>query len=385
MNKIRILLVGILGLISISISTYGQTKLKIAILDPVVTGEKLSEGVGIGVREIISGSFVNNAENYAIVERSMLNKVMEEANFSNSDAVDESQATRLGKLAGADKVILTVISKVDQRCLFSIKMINVETATIDHQISKMVDYSSLLDVAEPMTLVILGKRDANSISSSSSNSSNNTPVEEKEETKTPKATPQATPQNADPSAIDFPRFNGTGINYTDKIYDADPQPDEFNFYNFDRIFYATNFNIVFDFSETTVMGMSLPKFIEIKRRNPKKSQEFGNEFFVKMDSEMDRFTKTLNDETNVSFSFYPQAPITLVVKVRSIDEPGRENVTDYIFIDTETKKVITGMRLKTKGGRFGSWANLLGDALEEDAAPQIGKKFKSAKKKFKKL
>ena len=358
MKKIQKLLVGVIGLFLVTLPTYAQTKLKIAILDPVISGEKLSDGVGIGVREIISGSFVNNGDNYAIVERSMLNKVMEEANFSNTDAVDENQATRLGKLAGADKVVLTVISKVDQRCLFSIKMINVETATIDHQISKMVDYNSLLDVAEPMTLVILGKGDINYIGSASP--SNGSII---------------SPQYNVSSGETFAQFIGSGVTFFPVGFDFSYQPEEFPLNNMSRILHNPTFNVVFDLSEAVVGGVSLIDYAQMKG--------WADDIERDMRDETMRFVQEMNKWKEYNFGYNPSAPITLVIKVRELSDNGKENISDYVFVDTESKQPITGIRLKSKGGRFGSFANLFGDALEEDAAPKIRGKLKSSFKKLK--
>ena len=161
MRRIIFLSTLIILAISNSINTYSAPKqLKVAIIDPVMPS-KTDPSLQIGVREIISACFVNNGKNYSIVERSQLEKVMQEAKFNNSDAVDESQATELGRLAGADRVVLSVISQLGTRSLISIKMINVETATIEKQQSKLVDTESLLDVIEPITLVILGQKDVN--------------------------------------------------------------------------------------------------------------------------------------------------------------------------------------------------------------------------------
>lgn len=353
-----------------SFNAYSQTKpkLKLAILDPVISGEKLSEGVGIGIREIISGSFVNNADNYAIVERSMLNKVMEEANFSNTDAVDENQATRLGKLAGADKVVLTVISRVDNRCLFSIKMINVETATIDQQISKMVDYSSLLDVAEPLTLVVLGKGDINSIKTATSSAAvANSPAVAQNNNAVNNAPSR---QSSAPG-----KFIGTGVTFEPVGYEFGYQPEEFPLTGMSRVMNNTYFNIVYDFSETYVKGMRLMEYAEMKGWNGDLEKD--------LPEETSRFTREMSSWKQYSFGNYPDAPITLVVKVREMSENGKENTSDFVFVDTATKEPLSGIRMKSKGGRFGSFANLLGDALEEDVAPKFRGKLKSAFKKLK--
>ena len=92
-----------------SLALYGiaQEKNRIAILDPSCSGMN-DEGTKVAIREIISSTIVNLG-GYSIVERSLLEKVMSEQNFSNSGAVDDTQATEIGKLAGAKKVISLLI------------------------------------------------------------------------------------------------------------------------------------------------------------------------------------------------------------------------------------------------------------------------------------
>lgn len=346
--------------IAATFSVSAQTKMKLAVLDPVVAGEKLTDGLRISVREIVSSTFVNNADNYSIVELSLLDKVMQEAKFSNSDAVDESQATQLGKLAGADRVVLTVISRFESRCMISIKLINVETATIDQQISKMVDYNSVLDVTEPLTLAVLGKGDGTIVTSSSqSSTSNSRPIS----------------STSSQQMVKAPDFKGSGVSFSPTGYNIAYQPEEMPYTNLGKVYLNPSFNVVIDFSEATVMGMPLLTFIQ---------NTMDESVFKDFNSEMNRLVEALNKAKDYKFGYNGQLPITLVVKVREIDEPGRVNTSDFVFVDTNTGENLAGVRIKSKGGRFGSFPNLMGDAFEEDAAPKFVKQFKSAIKKFKK-
>lgn len=349
-------------ILTLSLSLSAQTKMKLAVLDPVVAGEKLTDGLRISVREIVSSTFVNNADNYSIVERSLLDKVMQEAKFSNSDAVDESQATQLGKLAGADRVVLTVISRFESRCMISIKLINVETATIDQQISKMVDYNSVLDVTEPLTLAVLGKGDANITVTSTSV---NAPVKGDSPVKT----------TISSSILSSSGFNGSGITYTSIGATVGYQPDELSASNMSKLWNIDNINVIIDFSEAIVAGQNFGEFCE---------RNIDAKTFEKFPSEMDRLLDGLSGLKGYRFSYTPSAPISLLVKVREVDSDGRVNTSDFVLMDTNTKEVFSGVRIKSKGGRFGSFPNLMGDAFEEDAGPQFIKQLKSALKKSKK-
>lgn len=108
-------------------------KLRVAVFDPTSSSASVDEGTKVAIREIISSTIVN-AGNYDIVERSLLEKVMQEQSFSNSGAVNDSDATEIGKLAGANKVVLSVAAAVSGRNMLSIKLIDVKTASVDRQV-----------------------------------------------------------------------------------------------------------------------------------------------------------------------------------------------------------------------------------------------------------
>jgi hypothetical protein len=155
MQKFKIILGALLATISLSLHSQ-EAKLRVAVFDPSSSGTAIDEGTKVAVREIISSTFVNTGK-YNIVERSLLQQVMKEQKFSNTDVVDDSQATELGRLAGAKKVVLSVVTLVGGRNMLSIKVIDVKTATVDQQKTKIVSTNDLLDVVEPLTLDLIGE------------------------------------------------------------------------------------------------------------------------------------------------------------------------------------------------------------------------------------
>lgn len=146
MKKITILLIAIFFISNID----AQEKLRVAVFDPVSSGDAIDAGTRIAIREIISSTIVNIGE-YSLVERSMLERVMEEQVFSNSGIVDDSQATEIGKLAGANKVVVSVITVTSGRYMLSIKMIDVKTAAVEKQRVKVVASKDLIFIIEPVT------------------------------------------------------------------------------------------------------------------------------------------------------------------------------------------------------------------------------------------
>ncbi len=133
---------------------FADEKLRIAVFDPTSSGTAIDEGTKVAIREIISSTIVNAGE-YDIVERSLLEKVMQEQSFSNSGAVDDNDATEIGKLAGANKVVLSVVTLTGGRNMLSVKMIDVKTASIERQKVKVVASGELLDAVEPITLALI--------------------------------------------------------------------------------------------------------------------------------------------------------------------------------------------------------------------------------------
>lgn len=132
-----------------------EDKLRIAVFDPSSSGTSIDEGTKIAIREIISSTIVNTGT-HSIVERSLLEKVMQEQSFSNSGVVDDNQMTEIGKLAGANKIIVSVVTLTGGRNMLSIKMIDVKTANVERQKVKVVTSGELLDAVEPMTLSLIG-------------------------------------------------------------------------------------------------------------------------------------------------------------------------------------------------------------------------------------
>jgi hypothetical protein len=139
-----------------------EGKLRIAVFDPSGSNNNVDEGTRVVVREIISSVFVNT-DSYVMIERSLLDKVMKEQAFSNSGIVDDNQATELGKLAGANKIVLSSIAQTGNRSMLSIKMIDVQTATIEKQKAKVVSSIAFLDEIEPLTRSLLGEEIAENV------------------------------------------------------------------------------------------------------------------------------------------------------------------------------------------------------------------------------
>ena len=116
-------------LLFITLSAQAQADRKVAVFDPA---GKVDEALLEIVREEIS-SVVVNTSGYTVLERQLINKVLEENRFQESGLVNDEQMSDIGKRMGADYVFVTAISRLGTNYYISCKMIEVSTARIEKQ------------------------------------------------------------------------------------------------------------------------------------------------------------------------------------------------------------------------------------------------------------
>ena len=136
----------------------GAGQKRVAIFDPISLNRSIDEGTKSSIRDHISSTLVNTGK-YIVVDRSSLDKIIAEQKFSVSGAVDDRHAIELGRLAGANKVVLSTITSVDGCYSFDIKLIDVTTAAIEQQKTEIINTKSLLNVIKPLTLELTGDTD----------------------------------------------------------------------------------------------------------------------------------------------------------------------------------------------------------------------------------
>jgi len=102
--------------------------LKVAVLDVVsrVPGEAIDTAT---LTEMLQVALVDRNE-FQIVERSLLDKIVKEQEFQGS-GMTEGQAAKIGELAGADKVMLVSIAKFGEKYLVIVKGIDTKTGIVD--------------------------------------------------------------------------------------------------------------------------------------------------------------------------------------------------------------------------------------------------------------
>ena len=151
MKKLLIILLSALPL-----TTFAQAeKVRIAVFDPIATFA-INDGTDVIVREITSSTVVNSGM-YDVIDRMTLNKLAEEQNFARNGMMDETQAVQIGKIAGASKVLFSVLASSGTRNMLTTKLIDVLTGTVEKQQYKLIDQSMdiVLEV-ENLTKALIG-------------------------------------------------------------------------------------------------------------------------------------------------------------------------------------------------------------------------------------
>lgn len=102
----------------ISLPLSAQQKKRVAILDfEYGTVQNWVDGIfganvdiGKGISDLLVEKLLNTGQ-YSLIERSALDKVLKEQNFSNSDRADASSAAKIGQLLGVDAIITGSITQ----------------------------------------------------------------------------------------------------------------------------------------------------------------------------------------------------------------------------------------------------------------------------------
>ena len=109
-------------------SVMAQDK-KVAVFDPAGNIDNHLKEI---VREEVS-SIIVNAGGYTVLERQLINKVLEENRFQMGGLVDDSQVAEIGKLLGANLAFVSNITPMGSNFYISCKLIDVQTGRIDKQ------------------------------------------------------------------------------------------------------------------------------------------------------------------------------------------------------------------------------------------------------------
>ena len=162
----------LLSLLVVFVLTLQAQDKKVAVFDPVGSVPKSTKEI---VREEIS-TVVVNTKGYKVLERSLIDKVLEENKFQMGGLVDEGQISEIGKMMGANYALVTSITIMDNGSYYlSFKLIDVLTAGIEKQKTARTKSDELIDVVEKTAKEMFGGQVTTTVSTPSSTQTQNKP------------------------------------------------------------------------------------------------------------------------------------------------------------------------------------------------------------------
>lgn len=106
----------------------GTPKLNIAILPFITIGDEVKTAELLLSEELTTGLVLTDKFN--VVERNLLEKIMEENQFTQTGLVDEADAIEIGKLLGADLVCTGTIAPLSKKIKINSRIISTKTGRV---------------------------------------------------------------------------------------------------------------------------------------------------------------------------------------------------------------------------------------------------------------
>lgn len=123
--------------VSVSFTAFAQQK-KVAVFNPICRDNSVSSIYF----SVVRGSFESVAsatDGFEVYNRTDLDAIASEMQFQQSGAVDDAQIRRIGKMAGVDFVLVTVLSADEGYLMVESKILNVESSQYDRAASKLMN------------------------------------------------------------------------------------------------------------------------------------------------------------------------------------------------------------------------------------------------------
>ena len=123
-------------IISIGDVAYSKAvKLKVAVTELSMTDGQ-SNALGVAVAEKLMTKLVGRIGRFEILERSQIDKTLEELNLNLSDLFDPESVNRVGKRLGADTLVVGTMAEMETTVDLNIRLIQVGTGIVIAMASK---------------------------------------------------------------------------------------------------------------------------------------------------------------------------------------------------------------------------------------------------------
>jgi TolB-like protein len=107
-----------------AIAIAADNKASVAVLDFESVGSE--EHLGKAVAEIVRTELID-AKQFRVLERAQINKALSEQRFQQSGVIDEKSATEIGKILGADLIIIGSVVKIGSSYTINSRLIDIKT------------------------------------------------------------------------------------------------------------------------------------------------------------------------------------------------------------------------------------------------------------------
>ena len=129
----------------ISVSMAEKNKTKIAVIPFQDLSSDVVTTLGKYIAEELTTALFNSGK-FNIVERNLLNKVLDELKLAQSGAVDPSSAKELGKITGVDAVVTGTIQDLVGRVAINCRLIETQTGNIFAAASEKITKDETISV-----------------------------------------------------------------------------------------------------------------------------------------------------------------------------------------------------------------------------------------------
>lgn len=121
------LLVTIIAFAAVAQGQENAMKPRIAVLDIAPTG--VPQNLAVSVTELLSTELVNT-KMFEVIERMQVAKILNEQGFQQTGVTDSSAAAEVGKLLNTKRVVIGTLGKLGQKLVVTLKIVDVEKASI---------------------------------------------------------------------------------------------------------------------------------------------------------------------------------------------------------------------------------------------------------------
>ena len=127
---------------------------KLAVISLATETAHVDEETASGIIVFVENAFVNVGK-VRVVDRKNIENILSEYKFQSSGLVDENTAIEIGKLSGADIIVMGSINRVGGIFYLNIKLIDVKTAEIiGSNIAQEKDASGFLDMCNQVVYML---------------------------------------------------------------------------------------------------------------------------------------------------------------------------------------------------------------------------------------